>query len=150
MSKILLIEDDETMRDGMSQVLKRAGHEVIGVFNGADGIQSFSKEKFDLVITDFKMEGMDGMEVLEKVKSIDEYIEVLMVTAYGSIDMAVEAMRKGAFDYMNKPFEFDELCVNINRAMENKKLHEQVKFEQTQVDRRVEPQAALPHCRGFC
>jgi two-component system response regulator HydG len=117
MSKILLIEDDETMRDGMSQVLKRAGHEVISVFNGADGIQSFSKEKFDLVITDFKMEGMDGMEVLEKVKSIDEYIEILMVTAYGSIDMAVEAMRKGAFDYVTKPFSPKEFIIRVEKAL---------------------------------
>lgn len=117
MSKILLIEDDETMRDGMSQVLKRAGHDVVCVSNGFDGIKSLSKEKFDLVITDFKMEGMDGMEVLEKVKSIDENIEVLMITAYGTIDMAVEAMRKGAFDYVTKPFSPKEFIIRVEKAI---------------------------------
>ncbi|MGB9595133.1 MAG: sigma-54-dependent transcriptional regulator [Candidatus Poribacteria bacterium] len=117
MSKILLIEDDETMRDGMAQVLKRAGHNVACVSNGADGIKSFSKEKFDLVITDFKMEGIDGMQVLEKVKSIDENVEVLMVTAYGTIDMAVEAMRKGAFDYVTKPFSPKEFIIRVEKAI---------------------------------
>lgn len=117
MSKILLIEDDETMRDGMSQVLKRAGHDVVCVSNGFDGIKSLIKEKFDLVITDFKMEGMDGMDVLEKVKSIDENIEVLMITAYGTIDMAVEAMRKGAFDYVTKPFSPKEFIIRVEKAI---------------------------------
>lgn len=117
MSKILLIEDDETMRDGMSQVLKRAKHEVKDVSNGAAGIELLNKEKFDLVITDYKMEGMNGVEVLEKVKAIDEDIEVLMITAYGTIDMAVEAMRKGAADYTTKPFTPAEFIIRVEKVL---------------------------------
>jgi two-component system response regulator HydG len=117
MSKILLIEDDETMRDGMSQVLKRAKHEVIGVSNGTVGIDLFSKGKFDLVITDYKMEGMNGIEVLERVKAIDEDIDVLMITAYGTIDMAVEAMKKGASDYTTKPFTPTEFIIRIEKVL---------------------------------
>jgi len=117
MSKILLIEDDETMRDGMSQVLKRAGHDVIDVSNGPAGIELCRKEKFDLVITDYKMEEMNGVEVLEKVKSIDDGTEVLIVTAYGTIDIAVEAMRKGVADYVTKPFTPNEFTIRVEKVL---------------------------------
>ena len=117
MSKILLIEDDDTMREGMSQVLKRAGHEVISVSNGPAGIELCQKEKFDLVITDYKMEEMNGVEVLEKVKSIDESAEVLIVTAYGTIDLAVEAMRKGVADYVTKPFTPGEFTIRVEKVL---------------------------------
>jgi two-component system, NtrC family, response regulator HydG len=117
MSKILLIEDDDTMREGMSQVLKRAGHEVISVSNGPEGIELCQKENFDLVITDYKMEEMNGVEVLEKVKSIDESVEVLIVTAYGTIDLAVEAMRKGVADYVTKPFTPGEFTVRVEKVL---------------------------------
>jgi len=117
LSKILLIEDDETMRDGMSLILKRAGHEVADVSNGPAGIELCRKEKFDLVITDYKMEEMNGIEVLEKVKSIDEGTEVLIVTAYGTIDLAVEAMRKGAADYITKPFTPGEFTIRVKKVL---------------------------------
>jgi len=117
MSKILLIEDDDTMREGMSQVLKRARHEVISVSNGPAGIELCQKEKFDLVITDYKMEEMNGVEVLEKVKSIDESAEVLIVTAYGTIDLAVEAMRKGVADYVTKPFTPGEFTIRVEKVL---------------------------------
>jgi two-component system response regulator HydG len=117
MSKILLIEDDDTMREGMSQVLKRAGHKVIDVSNGPAGIELCQKEKFDLVITDYKMDEMNGLEVLEKVKSIDESAEVLIVTAYGTIDLAVEAMRKGVADYVTKPFTPGEFTIRVDKVL---------------------------------
>ncbi|HGJ67161.1 TPA: sigma-54-dependent Fis family transcriptional regulator [bacterium] len=117
MSKILLIEDDETMRDGMTQVLKRAKHDIKTASNGIDGVEIFKKEKFDLVITDYKMEGMNGIEVLEKIKSINEETEVLIITAYGTIDMAVEAMRKGASDYTTKPFTPAEFMLRVEKVL---------------------------------
>ncbi len=141
MSKILLIEDDETMRDGMSQVLKRAGHNVTCVSNGFDGIKLFEKEKFEIVITDFKMEGINGIEVLEKLKSEDENVEVLIVTAYGTIDMAVEAMRKGAFDYITKPFSPKEFIIRVEKTISSieakkvrTKLDEENKYLRNELD----------------
>ncbi len=141
MSKILIIEDDDTMRDGISQVLKRAKHEVTGVSNGADGIELLGKEKFDLVITDYKMEGMNGIEVLEKVKAIDEAMDVIMMTAYGTIDMAVEAMRKGAADYTTKPFTPTEIILRVEKVLKfgetrriSERLDEENKYLRQEID----------------
>ena len=122
MSKILLIEDDETMRDGMSQILKKAGHEVMDVSNGPDGVEFCRKETFDLIITDYRMNEMNGLEVLDQVKSIDENVDAILITAYGTIDMAVEAMRKGAADYLQKPVNFYELILRIEKIKNFKKL----------------------------
>ena len=117
MSKILLIEDDETLRDGMSQVLKKAGHQITDVSNGTDGVALCREEKFDLVITDYKMQEMNGLEVLDQVKSIDEDTDTILVTAYATVDMAVEAMKKGAADYVTKPFSPSELNVKVEKVL---------------------------------
>ena len=119
MSKILLIEDDETMRDGMSQVLKKAGHQVTDVSNGEAGVELCRKEEFDLVITDQRMKGITGLEVLEQVKAIDEDTDAILITAYGNIDMAVEAMRKGAADFITKPFSsISEFRIKVEKVLE--------------------------------
>ena len=119
MSKILLIEDDETMRDGMSQVLKKAGHQVTDVSNGEAGVNLCRKEGFDLVITDQRMKGITGLEVLEQVKAIDEDTDAILITAYGNIDMAVEAMRKGAADFITKPFSsISEFKIKVEKVLE--------------------------------
>jgi two-component system response regulator HydG len=118
MSKILLIEDDETLRDGMSQVLKKAGHQVTDVSNGPAGVEICRKEKFDLVITDYRMsEEMNGLQVLDRVKSIDEDTDAILITAYGTIDMAVEAMKKGAADYVTKPFSASEFNIRVEKVL---------------------------------
>ena len=117
MSKILLIEDDETLRDGMAQVLKKADHQVTDVSNGRAGVELCCKEKFDLVITDYRMKEMNGLEVLDQVKSIDEDTDAILITAYGTIDMAVEAMRKGATDYVTKPFSVKEFDIRVEKVL---------------------------------
>jgi len=142
MAKILLIEDDETMRDGMSQVLKRAGHEVSDVSNGPDGLALCRKEKFDLVITDYRMKEMNGLEVLKHIKDLDEDIDVILITAYGSIDMAVEAMKKGASDYVTKPFSsISELNVRVDKVLSfrearqaGQRLDEENKYLRGEID----------------
>ena len=141
MSKILLIEDDETMRDGMSQVLKKAGHEVTDVSNGPAGVEFCGKESFDLVITDYKMQEMNGLEVLEQVNSIDGDIDTILITAYGTIDMAVEAMRKGAADYVTKPFSPGEFNVKVEKVLKFRearqagaRLDEENKYLREEID----------------
>jgi two-component system response regulator HydG len=124
MSKILLIEDDETMRDGMSQILRKADHQVTDVSNGTAGVEFCRKEKFDLVITDYRMEGMNGLQVLDQVKSIDEDMDAILITAYGTIDMAVEAMRKGAADYVTKPFSSDEFNIRVEKVLRFRKARQ--------------------------
>ncbi len=142
MSKILLIEDNNTMREGMAQILKKAEHQVSDVSSGKEGIELFKKEKFDLVITDVRMEGMNGLEVLELIKSIDEDMDIILVTAYGTIDMAVDAMRRGAADYITKPFHPNEFIVKVDKVLkfrearhaekrlgeENKYLREEISY----------------------
>lgn len=141
MSKILLIEDDETLRDGMSQVLKKAGHQITDVSNGADGIELCREEKFDLVITDYKMQEMNGLEVLDQVKSIDEDTDAILITAYGTIDMAVDAMKKGAADYVTKPFSPGELNVRVEKVLRfrearqaRERLGEENKYLREEID----------------
>ncbi|HID94752.1 MAG TPA: sigma-54-dependent Fis family transcriptional regulator [Candidatus Latescibacteria bacterium] len=141
MSRILVIEDNETMRDGISQTLRNMGHEVIAVSGGPEGIKVCQNGGVDLVITDYKMQGMDGMQVLEQAKAIDGDIDVIMITAYGTIDLAVEAMKKGASDFVTKPFSPDELKIRVEKVLqfrqarqESRKLDEEVRYLRHQID----------------
>ena len=118
MANILVIEDNETMLEGISRTLERMGHRVVGVPDGLQGLEVCRKGDIDLVIADYKMQPMDGMEVLERVKRMDEDIDVVIITAYGTIELAVEAMKKGASDFITKPFSPDELKVRIDKVLE--------------------------------
>lgn len=118
MANILVIEDNETMLEGISRTLERMGHRVVGVPDGQQGLEVCRKGGIDLVIADYKMQPMDGMEVLERVKRMDEDIDVVIITAYGTIELAVEAMKKGASDFITKPFSPDELKVRIDKVLE--------------------------------
>ena len=118
MANILVIEDNETMLEGISRTLERMGHRVVGVPDGLQGLEVCRKGDIDLVIADYRMQPMDGMEVLERVKRMDEDIDVVIITAYGTIELAVEAMKKGASDFITKPFSPDELKVRIDKVLE--------------------------------
>lgn len=118
MSNILVIEDNDTMREGVIQIISRMGHFVLGVNNGREGIAVTKREKIDFVITDLKMNELNGLQVLEEIKKIDNDIVVMIMTAYGSIELAVEAMKKGAFDFITKPFSQDVLRVKVQKAIE--------------------------------
>ena len=102
MTKILIIEDNETMRDAMTAIIGKMEHEVDSAKNGHDGLHLMEKNTYDLVVSDYKMEGMDGLEVLKQVKQKYPSTEVLIITAYGTIELAVEAMKLGASDYIVK------------------------------------------------
>ena len=117
MSQIVVIEDNETMRDGVRLVLERSGHDVRTAECGADGVDLVTANAPDVVITDYRMEGMDGLVVLERVKAHDPGIDVVLITAYGTIDVAVEAMRKGASDFITKPFPPEALKLKIERVL---------------------------------
>jgi len=118
LSKILIIEDNETMRDAMAAIIEKMGHEFDRAKNGNDGLQLMEKNAYDLVVTDYKMEGMDGLEVLKQVKQKFPLTEVLIITAYGTIELAVEAMKLGAVDFITKPFSHEEFKLKIERVLE--------------------------------
>ena len=117
MAQILIIEDNQTMREGMTEVATGMGHRVTAAPGGKEGIASFLAGNFDLVLTDLKMGALDGMQVLKEVIKLRPGVPVMIVTAYGSIEGAVEAMRAGAFDFVTKPVSPAELKVKIERAL---------------------------------
>ncbi len=121
-STILLIDDDDSLRRVMEFSLAEAGYEVAAAASGEAGLRLFEKGAFDAVITDITMPGMSGMEVLARVHEADELLPVVVITAYGTIESAVEAMKKGAFDYITKPFNRDELRLTLARAIRMRRL----------------------------
>jgi two-component system NtrC family response regulator len=119
---ILLIDDDDSLRRVMEFSLVESGYRVQAAASGEDGLLLLEKEAFDAVITDITMPGMSGMEVLARVRARDEHLPVIVITAYGTIESAVLAMKKGAFDYITKPFNRDELRLTLDKALRMRKL----------------------------
>ena len=122
MDKILVIDDDQSIRKTLTSYLKKQDFDVLSAENGTSGIELVKNELPDLVITDIRMPGMDGFEVLKKVKEIDPHIHVIIITAFDDMHSTVKAMQQGAYDYIEKPLEIDNLKITIQRALENKKL----------------------------
>jgi len=120
--KILVVDDEQSLRDVLSIMLKRAGYAVTSAVDGEEAIELLNKEIFDLVITDLRMPKIDGMEVLKAVKSASPETVVLIITAFASADSAVEAMKQGAYDYLTKPFQVDEVQLIIRNALEKRRL----------------------------
>lgn len=118
MATILIIEDNATLREGVAQVVSRMGHEPVTAPGGRQGLELFKRQEPDLVISDLKMDGMDGMEVLRAVREINPEVLVMIMTAFGSIERAVDAMKEGAFDFIPKPFPPDLLRTKISKALE--------------------------------
>ncbi|NWF72122.1 MAG: sigma-54-dependent Fis family transcriptional regulator [Nitrospirae bacterium] len=122
MEKILVVDDERGLREVLSIMLKRAGYAVIEASDGEEAMGHINKEIFDLVITDLRMPKADGMEVLKAVKSSSPETVVLVVTAFATADSAVDAMKQGAYDYLTKPFQVDEVQLIIRNALEKRRL----------------------------
>lgn len=117
MAKVLIIDDNDTLREGAAVVVSRMGHEVLEAERGDAGV-ALAKLGVDLVLTDLKMDGLDGLGVLEAVRAHDPEVAVVIITAFGTIDGAVQAIKLGAFDYVQKPFSPDTLRHKVERALE--------------------------------
>jgi len=122
MAKILVVDDQRNMRTTLAMMLRGSDHEVEEAEDGAVGIDKVAAEGYDLVLTDLKMGGADGIEVLRRTKEIAPLTQVIVMTAYGTIESAVEAMRTGAYDYIQKPFTEEELLVKVQKAVEKRRL----------------------------
>jgi two-component system response regulator PilR (NtrC family) len=120
--KILVVDDEDIIRESLSYVLKNEGYLVEEATNGKEAYDKVVSNYYDLVITDIEMPQMKGIELLERISALTSQTLVMMITAYGSLDTAIKALRYGASDYILKPIEFDELLVKINRLLEMKKL----------------------------
>lgn len=126
MGRILLVDDDPSVLFALSEVLASHGHDVVTASSGAEGLARFDGEApFDLLVTDLAMPGMNGLELLEKVRGRDMALPVIVVTAHGSERTAVDAMKRGAYDYIAKPFDNDEIGYSIQRALETRALRTQ-------------------------
>ncbi len=121
-ASILVIDDEEIMRDILGTLLEREGYSVRLAASGSEGLDLARSLPFDAVIVDVMMPGMDGMQVLDELKKQDDDLPVLMVTAYASMESAISAMKKGAFDYITKPFKNDEVLVVLRNAVERRRL----------------------------
>src|SRR3990172_7215376 len=124
--RILIIEDEKSLREVLRILLEEEGYEISAASNGVEGIDYLKNDIFDLVVTDIKMPKADGFEVLKKVKELSPSTIVIMMTAFGTTESTIEAMKMGAYDYIHKPFKIDEIRLVIQKAFEKKNLSEEV------------------------
>jgi two-component system response regulator GlrR len=124
--RILVVDDDPNILEVLSMRLESSGFEPAKVKSAEEALKKLKEEKFDLVLTDLRMAGMDGMDLLEEARKMDADMPVIILTAHGSIPNAVEAMQKGAFSYLTKPFEDRELTIHIERALEKRNLQKKI------------------------
>lgn len=120
--RILIVDDEEGMRRLLSRVLTREGYDTVAVGSGAEALRLVANERFDLVVTDIKMPEMDGLQLLAELKEYEPSLLVIVITAYGTIENAVQALRSGAYDYIAKPFENDEIRLTVAKALERERL----------------------------
>ncbi len=126
-TRILFVEDDASGREVGAFNLRKAGYELEAVESGEAALEAFDKHPHDLVITDLRMPGMSGLDLLRDIKKRSAETPVLVITAYGSIDTAVEAMKQGAFDFIGKPFNREHLLLTVQRALESRRIREELR-----------------------
>ncbi|MCX7918943.1 MAG: sigma-54 dependent transcriptional regulator [bacterium] len=125
--KILVVDDDEDMRFTLREVMTREGYQVVTAADGIEALDKTRESAFDLVILDMKMPRLDGIETLRQLREQDPELTVIMVTAFGTRDLALEAIRLGAYDYFNKPFDLGEIRIVVRRALEKIRLQRELK-----------------------
>ena len=143
MSRILIVDDETNISMMLEEILKNKGHGVECADSGELALALLRKSVFDIVITDLRMEGMSGLELLTKCREYFPSVTVVLMTAFASVDNAVAAMRNGAYDYLVKPFTPEQLEHLMDRVEEFRRLKEENTKLKTQVDTLSEPSAIL-------
>ncbi len=115
-AKILLVDDEVVFTNNISKLLANRGYRVTVVYDGESAIRALEKERFDVVVLDLRMPGIDGITTLAAIKKLGLFTEILLLTGHGSMNTAVEAMKLGAYDYLSKPCDIDELVAKIEGA----------------------------------
>jgi DNA-binding NtrC family response regulator len=144
MHRILVVDDERDMRWLLMRVLRDQGFEVVTAEDGQAALEQISHEAPDVVLLDLKMPGLDGIQVLEQVKAMEPHVPVVIVTAYGDLPSAIQAMRLGAYDYLTKPFDHDEMLFTVGRALEKKELAA-ARLKATKVATLLETARGLSH-----
>jgi two-component system, NtrC family, response regulator AtoC len=143
-STILVIDDEDNMRHMLSKMLQRAGYQVETASDGEDGLSRLERQPFDFVLCDIKMPKMDGMEFLTQCRSTTVRTTIIMMSAYGTIDLAVQAMQLGAYDFITKPFKSDEVLLAVRKAEERDQLKRENRVLKEQL-RRIEERHQFGH-----
>jgi len=122
---IHIIDDEPIIHEVLGDLLTSEGYGVVNSSNGEEALEKHSPQAYELILLDLLMPGMDGIEVLKRLKKIDPHSVIIIITAYASVESAISAMKLGAFDYIQKPFKHDELLLTVGRAIEHKRLQEE-------------------------
>ena len=125
--QVLVVDDEQNIRDGVERILTRMDFRVLKAARGDEGLSLLEKEKVSIVLLDMKMPGMDGMEVLERIREKDKEILVIVITGYATLEIAIRAMKIGAYDFISKPYEPEQLRIVVNRAREKLQLSREAK-----------------------
>ena len=120
--RVLIVDDEKSMCQFLSIMLRKEGYQITTVASGAKALEQFKSAKFDLVITDIRMSGMDGIELLAELKKIDQTIPVIIMTAYASQKSAIEAVNRGAFHYLIKQAKNEEIRIVVRNALDMKRV----------------------------
>jgi putative two-component system response regulator len=137
-NRIMVVDDERVVNAILARYLSQVGYSCVTAQSGAEALGKLEAEPCALALCDVRMPGMDGIELLKRIKQYDEEIAVIMVSAVDNREVAVEAMRAGAYDYVIKPFHFDEVLISVQRALENRRLIMERKEYQRELERKVE------------
>jgi len=140
--RILIVDDEELICRLLAQRLTSEGYACVTANNGREALSHFYKDTFSLIISDIRMPEMDGIELLKRVKDLNPNMMVIMVTAYPELDMAVEAMRLGAYDFIIKPADLDLILLSVRKALEKRRLEEELEAYHKHLERLVEERTA--------
>ncbi len=143
--RILVVDDEASIRKRCVRLLSRKGYQVMGATNSTAALDLIEKKGnlFDLLLVDIRMPGMDGITLMEKVKAGNSALEVIIMTGYATVESAVKAMKYGAYDYLSKPFDADELLHSVDRIFEKKSLKDEIKVLRSQLEEREEKSFVL-------
>ena len=136
--RVMVVDDEQLVSAILARYLSQVGYSCVTADSGAEALGKLREHPYDLALCDVRMPGMDGIELLKSIKEYDEDIAVIMVSAVDNREVAVEAMRAGAYDYVIKPFHFEEVLISVQRALENRRLLLERKVYQRDLERKVE------------
>ena len=142
---ILIVDDEDAQRNVLKGYLEKKGYRIFAASSGTEGIKAVKDNVIDIVLSDYKMPDKTGLEVLEEVKKLNPEISFVILTAYGTIENAVKAMRLGAFDYISKPVDLDELDLMIERIIENKNLRSEIQILKDQLKEKFKIDSFISH-----
>ena len=139
MADILIIDDEKAIRKTLTEILSYEGYKIEEAGDGEEGFRKFSEKNYDVVLCDIKMPKMDGIEFLEKVKEVNPDVPIIMISGHGNVDTAVEAVKKGAYDYISKPPDLNRLLITLRNALDKQSLVTETKVLKRKIGKWRQP-----------